>query len=269
MSPSRLGPTAGAGYALAVLFAINTLNFFDRQVLGVVAEPVRREWGLGDGAVGILVTAFTLFYAAAGVPLGRLTDRFSRRGILAAGVFVWSLLTAASGLARSYWQLFAARLGMGAGEASCAPAATSLLGDLFPPERRGRALSVFMLGLPVGVALSFFAGGRIAALYGWRAAFLVAGLPGLLLALAALTLPEPARGAAEPSAPPPGGGARSPHLAVLSIPTMGWIIASGALHNFNFTAYATFLSPFLMRWHGLEVEKAGDLAAVVAGCSGV
>jgi MFS family permease len=260
---------ARASSALAILFAINTLNFFDRQIIGAVGEPIRKEWGLGDGAIGFLGTAFTLFYAAAGLPLGRLADRFSRTRILAAGVFAWSLLTAASGLARSFYELFAARLGMGAGEATCAPAASSLIGDLYPPERRGRALSIFMLGLPVGVALSYFASGRIAGAYGWRAAFVIAGLPGLALALAVLWIREPPRGAAERSveAVPPDGG--SPYLAVLSIPTMWWIIASGALHNFNFTAIGAFLSPFLMRYHGLAVGEAGDRAMAIAGLSGI
>ena len=255
-------------FALAILFAINTLNFFDRQVLGAVAEEIRKEWGLGDGAIGILGTAFTLFYAIAGLPLGRLADRFSRTRILAAGVFAWSLLTAASGLARSFLELFVARLGMGAGEATCAPAAASLIGDMFPPERRGRALSVFMLGLPVGLALSYFVSGHIAGAHGWRAAFVVAGLPGLVLAVAALSIREPARGAAErreESAPVHGG---SPFRSVLSIPTLWWLIASGALHNFTFTALGAFLSPFLMRYHGLGVWEAGCQAAIT-GLSGV
>src|SRR5262249_42756330 len=142
-------------------------------------------------------TAFTLLYALVGVPFGRLADRVSRKQILACGMLLWSILTAASGLATNYWQLFALRLGVGLGEASCAPAATSLLGDFSPPAQRGKALSLFMLGLPVGVALSFLLSGHLAASYGWRSAFLVAGLPGLLCTVALLALKEPRRGAAE------------------------------------------------------------------------
>ena len=184
-------------FAISVLFAINTMNFFDRQILGAVAEPIRKEWELSDGALGALGTAFTLLYAFVGVPLGRLADRTSRTRILFAGVLLWSVLTAASGAVRSFWQLFAFRLGVGVGEATCAPAATSLIADLVPAHRRARALSIFMLGLPVGVALSFAVSGAVARSYGWRAAFFVAGIPGLLCALAVLLVREPARGGAE------------------------------------------------------------------------
>ena len=127
---------SGVWFALSVLFAINTLNFYDRQILGAVGETVRNEWKLSDTVLGSLGTAFTLLYAVVGVPLGRMTDRYSRRWILCAGVTVWSVLTAASGLAQNFTQLFAVRLGVGIGEASCAPAATSLIGDLFPASRR-------------------------------------------------------------------------------------------------------------------------------------
>ena len=127
---------SNAWFALWVLFAINAINFFDRQILGAVGEPIRKEWGLSDSTLGALGTAFTLLYAFVGVPFGRLTDKAKRTWILSAGVFVWSLMTVASGFARNFWQLFVFRLGVGVGEASCAPAATSLIGDLFPASRR-------------------------------------------------------------------------------------------------------------------------------------
>src|SRR5437773_5568377 len=117
---------SNAWFVLGILFAINTMNFFDRQILGAVGEPIRKEWGLSDSALGALGTAFTLLYAFVGIPLGRLSDRISRKKILGIAVFAWSLLTSLSAMARSYGQMFAARLGVGAGEAACAPAATSL-----------------------------------------------------------------------------------------------------------------------------------------------
>ena len=197
MATSKLISKSSIVYAIAVLFAINTLNFFDRQILGAVGEPIRKEFGLSDAALGLLGTSFTLLYAFVGLPLGMLADKVSRKGILSVGVFVWSLLTAASGMAQSFWQIFALRLGVGVGEASCAPAATSLIGDLFPANWRSKAMSIFMLGLPVGVALSFAVSGTVAKQYGWRAAFLIAGIPGIICAVAVLFVREPKRGAAE------------------------------------------------------------------------
>jgi MFS family permease len=259
---------SGVWFALWVLFAINTMNFFDRQVLGAVGEAVRREWGLSDGALGALGTAFTLLYAFVGLPLGRLSDRTGRKWILSAGVFVWSLTTVASGLARNFFQLFVLRLGVGVGEASCAPAATSLIGDLFPANRRAKALSIFMLGLPVGVALSFAVSGTIARSYGWRPAFYVAGIPGLLCTAAVLLIREPQRGATELHKI--GGRKRtgSPYRLVLGTPTMRWLIISGALHNFNMYAIGSFLTPYLMRYHGADIRAANLISMVVYGLSG-
>jgi MFS family permease len=256
-------------YALIVLFAINMMNFFDRTIFGAIGEAIRKEWGLGDAAIGALGTAFTLLYAVVGVPFGRMSDKLPRTRIIGAGLFVWSFLTAASGLAQNYWQLFAVRLGVGVGEATCAPASNSLIGDLFPTSRRAWALSVFMLGLPLGNALAYAVGGPVTQAYGWRMAFFVAGIPGLLCVLAVRWLPEPVRGQSEGhdvgSRHRPG----SPYLLVLSIPTMWWLIASGALHNFNMYAIATFLSPFLIRFHHTTIKDAGLLSTAIYGLSGI
>jgi MFS family permease len=255
-------------FALWVLFAINAMNFFDRQILGAVGEPVRREFGLSDSALGALGTAFTLLYAFVGVPFGRMADKYSRKTILSGGVFVWSLMTVASGLAANFWQIFLLRLGVGVGEASCAPAATSLIGDLFPANRRARALSIFMLGLPVGIALSFAVSGVVARQYGWRAAFLVAGVPGLLCAIAALLIKEPTRGATETHSVGTEKRAGSPYKLVLSSPTMLWLILSGALHNFNMYAIGAFITPFLMRYHGADIQTANFVSMITYGLLG-
>ena len=240
------------GYALTVLFCINALNFFDRVIGGALGEPIRRELQLSDSALGALGTAFTLLYAFVGIPLGRLADRAPRKIILAAAVFVWSLLTSVSGMARTFAQLFVSRLGVGAGEAACAPAATSLIGDLVPPQRRARAMSLFMLGLPIGIALSYLAASYIAAAYGWRTAFLLAGVPGILAAIAALFIDEPVRGAK--GVGQAGVPVLHPWRKLLSIPTLWWLILSGALHNFNMYALGSFLAPLLMRYHGATLQ---------------
>lgn len=257
-----------ASAALTLLFIINTLNFFDRQIIGVVGEAVRRDWALDDTSLGALGTAFTLLYAVAGVPFGWLCDRVSRTRLLAAGAFLWSGMTAASALAGTFWQLFAARLLVGVGEAVCSPAATSLVGDLLPPSRRARAMSFVMLGLPLGLAASYGIGGWVAQHWGWRAAFLVAGVPGVLAAAGLLVIDEPTRGVSEPHGV--GGQARagSSFRVVLSLPTMWWLIASGALHNFVMYALSQFLTPFLMRVHGVSLQTAGLYATLIYGVSG-
>lgn len=255
-------------YALIVLFAINTLNFFDRNILGAVGESIRKEFQLDDASLGLLGTAFTLLYAFISIPFGRMADRMGRKRILAAGVFVWSLVTAVSGLAQNFGQLFALRLGVGVGEASCAPAATSLIGDLFPANWRSRAMSLFMLGLPIGVALSFGISGTVAKEYGWRTAFFVAGLPGILLALAVLFIREPARGASETQDICAQKRPGSPYRLILTSPTMVLIIISGALHNFNSYAIATFITPYLMRFHGANIQSANLVATLVFGLMG-
>jgi MFS family permease len=245
------------------------MNFFDRQILGAVQEKIKVAWGLSDTELGLLGTAFILLYAVAGLPLGRLADIWSRRWILAVGVFLWSLFTLASGFAWGFWSLFVFRLGVGVGEASCAPAASSLIGDLVSPGRRAKAMSLFMVGLPLGLALSFLVSSAIAERYGWPPAFFVAGVPGLLLAVAVLFIADPPRGRADSHGNPTRAAERLPFLAVvrrvLSMPTMWWIIASGALHNFNMYALGTFLASFLKRYHGLSIGGAGQVSALVYG----
>jgi predicted MFS family arabinose efflux permease len=260
---------SGSGYALAVLFAINLMNFFDRQLLGGVGEGIRREWGLSDTALGLLGTVFTLLYAVVGLPLGRLSDRMERRKILAAGVFLWSLLTALSGMARNFSQLIVARLGVGIGEATCSPASTSLIGDLVRPTMRARAVAIWMLGLPLGLGLANGAGGWILQNWGWRNAFYIAAVPGILCAIAALMMREPPRGTREQHAVGARRRPGNPYLLVLSIPTILWIIVSGALHNFNMYALGSFVAPYLVRFHRMNFLDAGWVAACVYGFSGV
>ena len=261
---------SGARAALLILFAINTLNFLDRTLLGSLAEPVRKEFGLSDTGLGLLGTVFTLIYAVVGLPLGRLADRWHRIRLVAMGTALWSVLTAATGVAQSYAQVFVSRLGVGVGEAVCAPASQSLIGDLFPPQQRARAMGIFMLGLPAGISIAYLCAGAIGATWGWRSAFLIACLPGLLLAGLALKLPEPLRGAqdggttAAKSAPFSG----APYFAVLKVPTMAWIILSGIFHNFNMYAINSFQTTFLLRFHAMSLKDASNLSALSVGAVG-
>lgn len=256
-------------FALAVLFAINFLNFFDRMIGGALHEPVKEAFDLSDKQMGAVTMGFTLLYAFVGVPLGWWSDFGKRTRILSIGVFFWSLLTAASGLAWSFVSLFTIRLGVGVGEATCAPAANSLIGDLFPPAARARALSMFMLGLPIGNAFAYPISGFLAQNYGWRVAFFVAGVPGVLCALLVLAIPEPKRGGTEHHAIGTLKREGNPFLLVLSIPTMLWIIISGALQNFNMYAIGQFMSAYVIRYHGWELVPASYVAACAYGLSGI
>jgi MFS family permease len=257
-----------ARYALAILFGVNLMNFFDRQIAGALGEPIRVEFGLNDTQLGLAATVFTLVYAAVGVPIGRLTDTWSRTRLIAIGVSFWSLMTAASGLVWNYSSLLVARIGVGIGEASCAPAGQSLIGDLYPPERRARAMAIFMLGLPLGLFAAYMLAGVIGEAWGWRAAFFVACVPGLILAVLALFIREPARGAVESAAPARNVSTGSPYRTVLGITTLWWIILSGLLFNFNSYAVNVFQTPFLQRFHELGLRDANNISAISLGLTG-
>src|SRR3974390_81326 len=260
----------GAKFALFLLFAVNLLNFFDRQLLGALAEPVRHEFHLNDTSLGFLGTIFTVIYAFVGLPLGALSDKWYRNRLIALGTAFWSLLTAATGLAQNYTQIFIARLGVGIGEATCAPAGQSLIGDLSPPNQRAKAMGIFMLGLPAGIFLAYISAGAIGAKFGWRAAFWFACVPGLILALLALRIPEPARGALDVGRVVTSArdAVKSPYAAVLSLPTMWWIILSGIFHNFNMYAINSFNTAFLQRFHEMSLRDAANVSALSVGAVG-
>ncbi|MCI0338368.1 MAG: MFS transporter [Acidobacteria bacterium] len=258
-----------ATYALWVLFAINMMNFFDRQIFASVSKPIIEEWNLSHTALGFIGTAFILVYMTVGVPFGIWADRGSRTKLLAFAVAIWSIFTAASGVAWGYSSMFVARLGVGFGEAGCAPAGNSLIGDLYPANKRGRAIGLFMLGLPVGIFLSNILSGIIAKAFGWRMTFLVATIPGLILALLALRIKEPPRGASETFQADDRPRGLLSYFRVLAIPTMWWIILSGALHNFNAYAVNSFIPLYLGLHHGLDIQQANLIAAIVLGAVGV
>jgi len=246
--------------AALVLFAVNILNFYDRNAPGALVEPMRREFHLTDTQVGLIGSVFIWIYAIVGVPLGRIADSWSRKKLLAWGILLWSSLTACAAVARTYNLLLFSRMGVGLGEAVCAPTATSWIGDICPPTKRARALAIFMLGVPVGGALSFFFSGPIAQAYGWRAAMVIAAAPAVVLIPLLLLLEEPERGACDPV---PVRRATGPVWAILRIPTLWWIIASGVFINFNLYALGTFLPAFFSRVHGLSVSRAGIFTGVI------
>ncbi|VVT08553.1 MFS transporter [Sphingomonas sp. EC-HK361] len=206
-----------AWYVLFLLFLVYILNFVDRQIISILAEDIKRDLGLRDEDLGFLYgTAFGVFYALFGIPLGRLADNWHRVRLMTVGLALWSTMTALSGFSRTGGHLAMARIGVGIGEATASPAAYSLLSDWFPKRLRATALSVYAAGLYVGVGASLFVGGLIVqrwnaaypgggplGLVGWQAAFMAVGVPGLILAIVIATLREPTRGQSEGLAPPP------------------------------------------------------------------
>lgn len=205
---SRQTSRGYAWYALSVMVLVYILNFIDRQILSILANDIKADLGLDDAQIGFLGgAAFGVFYALFGIPLGRLADNWNRIRLMTIGLTLWSAMTVASGFARNFAGLGAARFGVGVGEASASPAAYSLISDYFPKSQRATAIAIYSSGLYLGAGLSLFLGGKIAnwwneaypggglfGLVGWQAAFVIVGLPGLLLAFLVATLKEPVRG---------------------------------------------------------------------------
>lgn len=255
---------------LLLLFLGNLLNFFDRVIPSIVVEPLKAEFGLNDADIGILAGAFTVIYAVFGIPLGLLADRRSRKKIMGWGLAVWSLLTAATAGATGYASLLLIRLGVGVGEASFAPAANSMLADLYPAQKRARATGLMQLGLPLGLVLAYFTIAPIAQAFGgWRAPFLFAAVPGLLLALAFFLVKEPQRGAAEAGPVVAAGPADRPVRRILSVTTVWWIVFAGIGSNMAAYSVNTFSVPLFQRWFGVSLTAAAMLTGVVVGVTGL
>ena len=260
-------PTAGSSpgytrYALGVLVVVYMFNMVDRNILNILLEDIKEDLGATDTQLGLLVgPAFAIFYTFAGLPIARLADRRSRRAVISVGLAVWSLMTAVSGLVRSYPQLLLARIGVGVGEASCSPAAHSLISDYFPPERRGRAFAIYAVGAPLGAVAGYLVGGWIAEFFGWRTALMVVGLPGIAFAVFVwLTLREPVRGIYEETTPPETS-LLSAMRFMSGLPALRHLLIGGAVHAFASVGVGAWHAPFLMRAHEMGAGEAGSWLA--------
>ena len=173
--------TSARNYALVVLTLVYTFNFIDRQLLSILQESIKIDLSLSDSQLGLLTGfAFAVFYVTAGIPIARLADRSNRRNIVAVSVGLWSFMTAISGFVQSYSQLLAARIGVGIGEAGGSPPSHSIVSDIFPPEKRASALAFYSTGVNLGILFGFLFGGWLNEFFGWRVAFMVVGVPGII-----------------------------------------------------------------------------------------
>ena len=261
-------------YALGLLVLIYVLNTLDRQIVNILAEPIKHDLGLRDWQIGVLTgLSFALFYATLGIPIARLAERGNRPLIIATAVTFWSMFTALCGLSQNFIQLVMARVGVGVGEAGCTPAAHSLISDLVPREKRASALGLYAMGAPLGGLLGMALGGLLADLWGWRSAFLIAAAPGLIVGvITALTLKEP-RNALKAAAQKAADLSPTLKEAVRELRACRsfWLFGFGsALQGLIAYGHSAFLGSFFFRNPGPELAQiAGGLGMQTAGFLGV
>jgi MFS family permease len=287
MNQSTRGPSGSLAYpwyVVAVLMMVYVFSFIDRQILNLLVGPIRADLQISDTQMSLLLGfSFAVFYTFCGIPLGRLADSRSRRGLIAFGLVFWSIATAACGMVGKYWQLFLARVGVGVGEAALSPAAYSLITDYFPKERRATAMSVYSMGIFLGSGIAFLLGGLViqfAVAHGpvtlpligeirpWQVVFLILGVSGVLFSLVLLTVREPAREAHH---------AQAPLRAVLAYINSNR--RTVLLHNFGFaflslSSYSAgaWLPSFFVRVHGWEAGQFGLVygsIVTVFACAGI
>ncbi len=261
----------GARRLLGLLFGLYVINYVDRQILSVLLEPIKQDLQVSDTAMGLLTgLAFALFYTTAGIPIARWADRGSRRNVIIVGVVIWSAMTALSGLARNFVQLALARVGVGVGEATLSPAAHSLISDVFPQERRATALAIYNIGGNVGIMLGFMLGGFIGETFGWRLAFLVVGLPGLVAAIAVrFFLHEPERGGLEgvhDDTDEPSMREVFSHMAGQR--TFRHLCLSSAFYAFAAYGFTIWGATFMIRVHGMSLTETGVAMGLIQGLGG-
>jgi predicted MFS family arabinose efflux permease len=264
--------TAGTRrYVLAILVLVYTFNFIDRQILAILLPSIKAEFGVNDSVLGFLAgSAFAIFYATLGVPIALIADRWNRRNLIAIALAVWSGMTALSGAALSVTQLALARVGVGIGEAGCSPPAHSMISDYYPPEKRSAAMGIYTAGISIGIMIAYLAGGWVAQNIGWREAFFIVGVPGLILALIVrFTVREPVRGQSE------GRLDSDERPGILYVARylcrrrsfLHMAFGSG-LAAFGGYAVISFFPSFLYRSHGMDIAEIGVYLGLILGIAG-
>jgi|TARA_B000000477_G_scaffold79173_1_gene66636 predicted MFS family arabinose efflux permease len=258
-------------YALGILVVVYTFNFIDRQILSILLESIKTDLDLSDTSLGFLTGfAFALFYATLGIPIAKYADKGNRRNLIALSLGIWSFMTALSGLAQNFFHLLFARIGVGVGEAGCSPPAHSMIADYFPANKRSTALGIYSLGIPFGIMFGLFAGGWINEVFGWRLAFFVVGIPGILLAfIFRFTVKEPIRGQAE------GKVASEKQPSIYE--TVSYLIKKRSFRHLVFAAALaafvgygaiTWLPSFFQRSYGMQTSDVGWYLGLILGIPG-
>ena len=258
-------------YALGLLTVVYSFNFIDRQLLAILQESIKSELSLSDAKLGLLTGfAFAVFYVVAGIPIARWADHSNRRNIVALSLTIWSGMTALSGFVQNYGQLLAARVGVGVGEAGGSPPSHSMISDIFPPQRRASALGFYSMGVNIGILFGFLLGGWLNEFFGWRVAFMVVGVPGIMLAvLVRWTLAEPIRGLADNRQLSAESTSFKQVLMVLWTRRSFRHLAMGAgLNAFVGYSITNWTASFMIRSHGMSTGELGTWLAVIIGFGG-
>lgn len=261
--------TKSANWLLVLLTLIFAFNFVDRQILVILQEPIRRELLLSDTQLGLLTgLGFVVIYVTMGIPIAWLADRSNRRNIVAAAVFAWSIMTALTGLAQNFWHILLCRLGVGIGEAGGTPPSHSMIADLYPAEKRATALSIFQTGPSIGILIGFLVGGWVGELYGWRSAFVVAAVPGILLAaLLYFSVSEPRRRQVV-KRDRPAQGLFAGIRYLFSVPTFRASALAMAIAHFSIFGVFNFTPSFLIRSYELSLTQVATTLALIHGIGG-
>ena len=259
-------------YAVAALTAVYASSQVDRQIMGILLEPIKLELQASDTQMGFLVgLTFAIFYATLGMPIAMLADRKNRRNIITAAVTIWSAMTVLCGYAATFVQLSLARIGVGIGEAGSSPPSHSIIADLFGPEQRGTAMGIFALGVNIGLLIAYLAGGWLSENWGWRATFIVVGFPGLLIAaIVYFTVSEPERGASEVDTTDAGDAPKFRSVAahLWQVRSLRHLTMGAALAGFVGYGFVLWMPSFLVRSHGLSPTEVGLTLALMTGVIG-
>ena len=265
----RLNKTLSPFWLLFILTGLNLFNYVDRFILSAVLTPLQLELHINDGSTGRIVTAFMIGYFVTSPFFGYLGDRFPRKWLIALGIFIWSLGTVLTGMAATFSTLLFYRILVGVGEASYATISPGLISDVYPASRRNNALTIFYAAIPVGAAIGFSLGGVIAAHFGWRPAFIWAGVPGLFLALILLPFKEPTRGGADDGARPKEKPTVHGILSLFKIGKFNLLVLGYTAYTFALGAFGVWGSTFLHRVHHVANERAAYFFAIVLAAAGL